>query len=791
MFFIRKGIMQVVAIITIIQSGVIAAEQYKNIDESFYDQSQLSGIKDYKKFVKGQDVLFLTKNNKTDYNIYVDGKASKSEKFAAQTLADYLKRVSGVDFLIVNSLRNAKKIIAVGPEAAKKIAPDLVPNFSVLGQDGIVIKTDGQNLILTGAPEARRGTVYAVVTFLEKIGCRWWTKDDTFVPSKSELKIPRYNIQYRPALKYRELFCYNMKDYPVYNKLNGNCYKIPESRGGKVNYAGPYFVHTFSLIVPPQKYFASHPEWFAEINGKRKAGKWDGKSKGHANSCQLCLSNKELLAFVIKKVKGYLANAKPDTIVSVSQSDGAMPCKCAECVAIEKEEGGPAGPIVRFANAVADGIKDDYPQAKIETLSYNYSKKPIAITKPRDNVQIKLCSFNNRYLATFDSSANKDFYNDFKGWSKLTSNLFMWDYTTNFRNYLSPFPNLYLTPHNIRLSVKNNVKGIMLQGVYNTAGGDMKDLKNWVFAKILWDQKLDEKALIKEFVYGYYKEAAPYIMKYLGLLYGSDPMEKHYMRLTFLKNAYSILLEGRSATKNKPAIRRKLELAFAPVLNMIMINWSLLKQECADKSWPFPSSPAKVADEFVRVCKENNVSYIEEHKTTPEKWAKKYRVEQKLGKEAEEFKHIAQGDKLSIQDSAFRFYKKGVKVKVIKDAQASDGSAASMPGNHKDWAVQVDLSAMPKKNGYSGKWKVYVAAKVIKKGQAKGSGMSAGVYDMGSRKVIARYVPNLKKCDSDKYKLHLIGSVTPGSQYIYVSPTNNPKNVKEVIIDRIMLVRDK
>jgi len=36
---------------------------------------------------------------------------------------------------------------------------------------------------------------------------------------------------------------------------------------GKHIYEG--FVHTFYPLIPPEKYFAQHPEWFSEIKGTR------------------------------------------------------------------------------------------------------------------------------------------------------------------------------------------------------------------------------------------------------------------------------------------------------------------------------------------------------------------------------------------------------------------------------------------------------------------------------------------------------------------------------------------
>lgn len=54
-------------------------------------------------------------------------------------------------------------------------------------------------------------------------------------------------------------------------------------------------------------------------------------------------------------MKATLRDAPPESIVSVSQNDGlTQGCQCSKCLAIEKEEGSPSGPLLRFVNAVAD-----------------------------------------------------------------------------------------------------------------------------------------------------------------------------------------------------------------------------------------------------------------------------------------------------------------------------------------------------------------------------------------------------------------------------------------------------
>jgi hypothetical protein len=87
--------------------------------------------------------------------IVLASNASAPERTAANELAAYLKRLTGAEFAIVTPADAAgRPVIADGPGAAKAVAPDLdltKAGDKGLGEDGIVLKTVGRNLVLTGA----------------------------------------------------------------------------------------------------------------------------------------------------------------------------------------------------------------------------------------------------------------------------------------------------------------------------------------------------------------------------------------------------------------------------------------------------------------------------------------------------------------------------------------------------------------------------------------------------------------------------------------------------------------
>src|SRR5688500_4997209 len=97
--------------------------------------------------------LTLASGGNTDYVIVVAPDAIPAEQTAARELAEHLKLVTGTEFPIRTEAAGAKQILVGAKQTAN------------LGHDGIVIKTAGDTLTLSGSRP--RGTLYAVNTFLE------------------------------------------------------------------------------------------------------------------------------------------------------------------------------------------------------------------------------------------------------------------------------------------------------------------------------------------------------------------------------------------------------------------------------------------------------------------------------------------------------------------------------------------------------------------------------------------------------------------------------------------------
>ena len=375
--------------------------------------------------------MTLAKNGKSPYVIVVSGNASPSEKHAAHELAHFIHQISGAELPIIRERAKAPaKMIVLGDgQTLRSLKPNI--DFKDLGEEGFAIKCVGPHLVIAGG--RLRGTMYGVYTFLEEtLGCRWYSSKVSSIPKKPTITLKPLNIVQKPDFEYREPFYVDAfdGDWAARNKCNSNSARLDADHGGKVIYGK--FVHTFAELFPPAKYYKDHPEYFSLVNGKRQDG-----------YAQICMSNPEVMKIATDTVMEWIAANTDAKIFSVSQNDCHANCQCDRCKAIDAEEGSPSGLLLRFVNAIAEEVEKKYPNVLIDTLAYQWTEAPPKITKPRANVRVRLCPIAACEFHDYETCQNnKSIVDNLKNWNKVTDNLYIWHYNTDFGHFMMPFPDL-------------------------------------------------------------------------------------------------------------------------------------------------------------------------------------------------------------------------------------------------------------------------------------------------------------------------------------------------------------
>jgi hypothetical protein len=452
--------------------------------------------------------LTLAHQGKSDYVIALDAHALPAARWGAKQVQMYIKQMSGAELPIVSEGALPDKAIVVGPgryldELGVKLDPDL-------GKEGFLLRTVGQRVVAAGP--GVRGTLYGCDELLEKMGVRWFTPTITRVPKQDTLTLADLNETQRPDFEYREpYFTESLNgDWAAHNKVNGSASHLKPEMGGKITYGSEAFVHTLDTLVPRSLY-ATHPEYFPLIGGKRVDG-----------YVQRCLSNPDVLRLSIAKVEQWIKENPDATIFSVSQNDTGNWCQCDRCTAIAKKYGGQSGLYLWFANQVAAAVQKDHPGILIDTLAYQFTESPPTGIRPLPNVRVRLCPIYACEAHPYEEcqdAQTQAFVKNLSGWAALTDTLYIWHYDTNFSNYLQPFPDFNEFPADLRLYKKSGVKGVFFEGDYAPGGGGSDaELRSYLMAKLLWNTQADSNALVNEWMDGVYKKAAGPMRAWFDLL---------------------------------------------------------------------------------------------------------------------------------------------------------------------------------------------------------------------------------------------------------------------------------
>ena len=604
--------------------------------------------------------------------VVLPDKPTAVERSAAKELADGLEKCLGnrPEIVAESDAREgrapARPCLFVG--ATREAAVAGRPPYQV---DEVFLKSVKDGVVLDGDPA--RAPIYAVDLYLEKYcGVRWWTSDAATYPKLDAVPVTGIDLKYAPQFKYRETYYLDGFDplFKVRSKGNFSSLTrymltdmafIPPELGG--NHRLYFFegrhsaYHSFFEVLPPKVYFEKHPEWYSLVNGKREPK-------------QLCLANAEMKAEYVKETLKRLRADSSVDFIQVSQNDWHGYCQCAACKAMMDEDGGaPSGPYLRFANEVAEAVEKEFPNVRIDTFAYQFTRKAPAKTRPRPNVVVRLCDIEcdfARPLADPSSPLNVKFAQDIADWKRVAGgNLYVWDYLANFWSYMLPHPNISQIAPNIRLFAENGAVGVFEQGDALCSAGSFATLRHYLSAHLLWDPGDDENRLTDEFLAGYYgKSAAPLLRKFIDVVENGPRKTKvsvgcGHKGVSFLTaddklSAARLMDEAvAAAEKDGEPFAARVRRERLSVDHYMILNYEALLKFAARKKipWTRPATRAEAVENWIRDVKAFGVKARRETTSADE-------IDSYFGKlrDAEAFgKFMKSGRKDKIQKLPLRF----------------------------------------------------------------------------------------------------------------------------------------
>ncbi len=546
--------------------------------------------------------ITLVSNNSSAYTIVLPPNPAKIEQRAANVLKDYIARISGVTLTVGSEKpRSGTPAIYIGnTEKADNIFPARRKPESYL------IQTSAKDIVICGG--SGHGVMYGVYRFIETyLHCKKLSNDPAIIPVNKTIKIPGdIHDEHAPLFEYRE--CY----YPASHDAG----YLEWHQLQQLDDLWGVWGHSYNKLVPAQTYFKSHPEYFALVKGKRQA-------------TQLCLSNEDVYKIVKSELKTRM-DKNPDAVYwSISPNDDNGFCECDKCRATDNEQGSHSGSLIKFVNRVAAA----FPDKKFTTLAYGYTHKAPKNLRPAGNVYVFLSDIDacrDKPLEQEGSAAT--FRTDLKAWNGLTKNIFIWDYVTEFTNYLAPFPNFQTLQPNMKYFKDNGVKGIFVQGSGDTYS-EWAELRSYVIAKLLQDDKADVNQLVSDFMKDYYGKAAPYLQKYFDMveqkmleskrkldIYGNPINEwKSYLTPELLDQYSNLFDKAEGAVESDPVLAARVMRARLPLEYTVLQQarfygiekHGIFVKDNAGKWSVKPKFEDKVA-RFVANCKKAGVTELSE-----------------------------------------------------------------------------------------------------------------------------------------------------------------------------------
>ena len=568
---------------------------------------------------------------------------------------------------------------------------------------------------------------------------------------------------YRPDV--REAFYRDAFDgvFAARLKCNGHFENIPPEYGGHYSILG--WCHTFYQLLPSERYFAEHPDWYSEMDGKRIA-----------ENAQLCLTNDAMREELTRNALEWIRKNPAAGIISIAQNDCGGACQCPACKSVEDEEGSPSGTLIRFVNAVDEDIEKEYPEIWVDTLAYQYTRKAPKLVKPRHNVIVRLCTIECSFVQPLETGPqNEPFRKDIEAWSAIAPHLYIWDYVTNFSRYLLPHPNQGVLAPNIRFFVKNHAMGLFEQGDAGCNCGDFTALRAWLLAHLMWDPSLDPNALTREFLQGYYGAAADPLEQYLNLIHdaaeNSGAALPCYLRdtstwltLEDLNRATVLFDSAQQAVAENDLLAERVRRA-RMVLDYAWLNrYPTLSRQARLQGKPFlgPADPAAFCDAFIQAADHFNINQYREGASFKELEPDLRATFRPPVNPPAECAGLNEADWIDIQDNEFRLYGQGVYADIVDDPKSSDGKAARMPANH---AVggSIRPAFRPRRTRAPA---CHIVARADVKAPA-GQAFVLGIYDSEHKTSLSQRAVSIEEVADGAYHTFDLGPIPATARSIY------------------------
>ena len=244
------------------------------------------------------------------------------------------------------------------------------------------------------------------------------------------------------------------------------------------------------------------------------------------NKNQLCFGKPAMYDFLENFViENFGENENSHQKFVISPADNNLVCTCSACAKLGNTEENASFSVIALVNKLAAR----FPNHQFFTIDYISVKTPPTELMSK-NTGVIISSIDIPRMVNMDN--NNPFVQAFAlkvdSWHKVCPTVYVWDYISNFDDYLTPFATLSVCKTNFGFYKKLNVNGIFANGAgydYST----FNEVHTYVLAALMQDPTLDVSLLVNRFCKYYYGKSGQLIADYINGL--ENVMQKNNINL--------------------------------------------------------------------------------------------------------------------------------------------------------------------------------------------------------------------------------------------------------------------
>lgn len=233
---------------------------------------------------------------------------------------------------------------------------------------------------------------------------------------------------------------------------------------------------------------------------------------GKKDKDQYCFSSSKMYDQLVEYIIDNFGDGElpgSSTRISIMPRDNKKSCTCKQCVAAGNTSTNATPAVTKMMRKLAKR----FPKHQFFTSAY-HSTRMAPKEKLPSNVGVIISAIDLPMRVTFtENKGYRTFVSMVREWKEKTDLIYIWDYSRNYSDYLSPFPCLKVMQHRFQLYDRLGVKGIFLNG----SGDDyaaFDDMQTCIFGKMMYDLALNIDAEVQKYYKINYPETGELLADY-------------------------------------------------------------------------------------------------------------------------------------------------------------------------------------------------------------------------------------------------------------------------------------